>query len=434
MYLLQNANISILIATLLTATTALTSGTIFNVKDYGAKGDGVTLNTKAIMKAMEDVKKNNGGTLLFPAGGKYLTGALNLTSNLIFKVETDATVLGSWNGTDWPLVDAGKVWPQFGHGSDCTPGTPECRLMHQAFLFAWHKENITLTGGGMVNGNANASNWWKCAKQLALEPCNNHARPHLLMFADTDNIVLKHIRFENSPDWSLHFSSCNNVHIDEISVYNPKDAHNSDGIDIDCTTNVIVENSYFSVGDDAIAIKSGIDYFGRMFNKPSRNIIYRNNVIEQGHGLSIGSETSGSIFNVTFENLFLKGTDRGPRIKSCRGRGGHIDGIVYRNITGENVDTSISFDFDYESGLKPTNKSATPALSNVLLENIQFKNSVNMAGEFNGLPESPFVNITLRNVTTTGRSSGKFGHCDNVVNAICEGMDQEQCPPCFKNV
>ena len=108
-------------------------------------------------------------------------------------------------------------------------------------------------------------------------------------------------------------------------------------------------------------------------------------------------------------------------------------GIVYRNITGENVDTSISFDFDYESGLKPTNKSATPALSNVLLENIQFKNSVNMAGEFNGLPESPFVNITLRNVTTTGRSSGKFGHCDNVVNAICEGMDQEQCPPCFKN-
>ena len=306
--------------------------------------------------------------------------------------------------------------------------------MHQAFLFAWHKENITLTGGGMINGNANASNWWKCAKELALEPCNNHARPHLLMFANTDNVVLKNIRFENSPDWSLHFSSCNNVHIDEISVYNPKDAHNSDGIDIDCTTNVIVENSYFSVGDDAIAIKSGIDYFGRIFNKPSRNIIYRNNVIEQGHGLSIGSETSGSIFNVTFENLILKGTDRGPRIKSCRGRGGHIDGIVYRNITGENVETSISFDFDYESGLKPTNKSATPTLSNVLLENIQFKNSVKMAGEFNGLPESPFVNITLRNVLTTGHNSGKFGNCDNVVNAICEGMDQEQCPPCFKNV
>mgnify|MGYP002214368990 CR=1 FL=1 len=158
---------------------------------------------------------------------------------------------------------------------------------------------------GMVDGNANASNWWNCARHLELEPCNGHARPHLLFFADTDNILLKSINFKNSPDWSLHFSSCNNLHINEISVNNPKDAHNSDGIDVDCTTNVIIENSYFSVGDDAIAIKSGIDYFGRRFNKSSRNIIYRNNIIEQGHGLSIGSETSGSIYNVTFENLIF---------------------------------------------------------------------------------------------------------------------------------
>ena len=407
---------------------------IFNVKDYGAKGDGITLDTKAITAAIQAIKINNGGTLLFPSGGKYLTGSLNLTSNLMFKVEKDATVLGSWNGKDWPLVDAGVIWPQFGHASDCTPGTPECRLMHQPFLFAWHETNITLTGGGMVDGNANASNWWNCARHLELEPCNGHARPHLLFFADTDNILLKSINFKNSPDWSLHFSSCNNLHINEISVNNPKDAHNSDGIDVDCTTNVIIENSYFSVGDDAIAIKSGIDYFGRRFNKSSRNIIYRNNIIEQGHGLSIGSETSGSIYNVTFENLILKGTDRGPRIKSCRGRGGHIDGIVYRNITAENLGTSISFDFNYESHIAPTNKSATPTLSNILLENLYFQNSVNTAGEFNGLPESKFVNITLRNVTTDGHGSGKFGNCDNVVNAICEEMDQEQCPPCFKNI
>ena len=73
-------------------------------------------------------------------------------------------------------------------------------------------------------------------------------------------------------------------------------------------------------------------------------------------------------------------------------------------------------------------------MSNILLENLYFQNSVNTAGEFNGLPESKFVNITLRNVTTDGHGSGKFGNCDNVVNAICEEMDQEQCPPCFKNI
>ena len=87
---------------------------IFNVKDYGAKGDGITLDTKAITATIQAIKINNGGTLLFPSGGKYLTGSLNLTSNLIFKVEKDATVLGSWNGKDWPLVDAGVIWPQFG--------------------------------------------------------------------------------------------------------------------------------------------------------------------------------------------------------------------------------------------------------------------------------------------------------------------------------
>eukprot|EP00944_MAST-04C_sp_MAST-4C-sp1_P011892 g11892.t1 len=411
-----------------------TKGAVFNVKDFGAVGDGNTYDTQAISQALNAVKKDNGGTVLFPSGGVYLTGAVNLTSNLIFKVEKGATVLGSWDGNDWNLVDAGAIWPQFGHGSDCDPGTPECRLMHQALLFTWHEANITLTGGGMIDGNANASNWWKCAKNLMLQPCGGYARPHLLMFSNTDSILFNDINFRNSPDWSLHFNSCNDVHLDSISVSNPVDSHNTDGIDVDCTTNVLIENSYFSVGDDAIAIKSGIDYFGRLFDKPSRNIIYRNNVIEQGHGLSIGSETSGSIYNVTFENLVLKGTDRGPRIKSCRGRGGHINGIVYRNITAEDVGTSISFDFNYVSGIPRTNKSATPTLSNVLLENIRFTNSQNSAGEFNGLPESKFVNITLRNVTTDGDNSGKFNKCDNVVNGLCEHMDDEQCPPCFKSI
>ena len=97
-------------------------GAVFNVKDFGAVGDGNTYDTQAISKALIAVKKNNGGTVLFPSGGVYLTGALNLTSNLIFKVEKGATVLGSWDGNDWNLVDAGAIWPQFGHGSDCDLG------------------------------------------------------------------------------------------------------------------------------------------------------------------------------------------------------------------------------------------------------------------------------------------------------------------------
>ena len=171
--------------------------------------------------------------------------------------------------------------------------------------------------------------------------------------SSVSNVSIEGLNFRNSPDWTLHFPSTKYLYIGNIHVYNPEDSPNTDGIDLDCTQGAVIEKSFFSVGDDAIAIKSGIDYFGRLYDKPSRDIIYRDNVIETGHGLSIGSETSGSIYNVTFENIHLKSTDRGPRIKSCRGRGGIVQDIVYRNITGENVGTSISIDLDYSKSAKP---------------------------------------------------------------------------------
>lgn len=411
------------------------SNSIHNVKDFGAKGDGLTKDTKAIQDALNSISKEGYGTLYFPSDGVYLTGSLNLTSNLIVNIESNATIRGSMDGIDWPLLDAGVIWPQFGHGSDCEPGTESCRLMHQALFFAWNEKNITFSGAGTIDANANFDTWWKCADDLSLSPCDNYSRPHLLMLSNTVDVQLSGIRFQNCPDWCLHFTSCVNVHIDSVTVLSPIESPNTDGIDIDCSKNILIENSYFSVGDDAIAIKSGIDYFGRLYNQPSRDIIYRNNVIEQGHGISIGSETSGSIFNVTFENISMKGTKRGPRIKSCRGRGGHVDNIVFRNITGQELETSISFDFNYASGIPPTNESATPYLSNIFLENLHFKNTTEHMGEFIGLKEAKFQNITMKNVITEKVDGLTYGKCENVVNATCVNMqDKSYCPPCFKFV
>ena len=412
----------------------LNENPIYNVIDFGAKGDGITKDTIAIQNALDTISKEGYGTLLFPSNGIYLSGSLNLTSNLIVKIDTNATILGSMDGEDWPLLDAGVIWPQFGHGSDCEPGTESCRLMHQALFFAWDAKNISFIGSGTVDANANFDTWWKCADDLSLPPCNNYSRPHLLMLSNTLDIQMSGLHFKNCPDWCLHFSSCENIHIDSISVTSPIESPNTDGIDLDCSKNVIIENSYFSVGDDAIAIKSGIDYFGRLFDEPSRDIIYRNNIIEQGHGLSIGSETSGSIYNVTFENLSMKGTKRGPRIKSCRGRGGHINNIVFRNITGQELETSISFDFNYDKSKAPTNESATPHLSDILLENLNFKDTSEYLGEFMGLLESNFENITMKNVMfEEGKDDITYGKCENVVNGICVNMQKKKyCPPCFK--
>ena len=221
---------------------------VFNVKAYGAVGDGKTDDTMAIRKASAALKANNGGTLYFPSKGTYLTGAMNLTSNTDFFVDKEATVLGTSNGDDWPLLSAMEIWPQFGHGSDCTPGTEACRLMHQAFIFSWKTENISFRGKGTVDGNANHETWWKCAKNLRLPPCNGYSRPHLMMMSSVKTVSIEDLTFQNSPDWTLHFPSTTDLHINNIVVNNPEDSPNTDGIDLDCTQRVVIENSFFLCG------------------------------------------------------------------------------------------------------------------------------------------------------------------------------------------
>lgn len=119
----------------------------------------------------------------------------------------------------------------------------------------------------------------------------------------------------------------------------------------------------------ALCVKSGIDWFGRSYGRPSKDIVFRNITVGTGHGISVGSEMSGGVQNVTFEDIVMSETKAGPRIKSQRGRGGVIDGIVYRNIVASNVHTMVEFTLNYHSGLAPTNATATPVLRNVLLEN-----------------------------------------------------------------
>lgn len=174
--------------------------------------------------------------------------AFNLSSNCVLNVEVGATILGSPNGNDWPLLDARAVWPQMGHGSDCTPGDESCRLMHQAFVFAWNEKNITITGGGTID--AQGQPWWDCADDLSKAPCNGYGRPHLMMLSSVTGVELVGFSVKNSPDWTLHMASVTDLHVDRVSVNNPSNAPNSDGIDLDCVWNALVENSYFNVGDD----------------------------------------------------------------------------------------------------------------------------------------------------------------------------------------
>lgn len=141
--------------------------------------------------------------------------------------------------------------------------------------------------------------------------------------------------------WTLHFAWVTGLTVANNSVLAPSDSPNTDGMDLDCVQDAIVHNNFVSTGDDALCVKSGIDWFGRTFGRPSANILFADNVVGTGHGISIGSETSGSVTNVTFERIRLNGTSAGPRIKTQRGRGGVISDVVYRDIVGTSLGGTI---------------------------------------------------------------------------------------------
>ena len=421
----------------------------FDVTSYGAVGDGTHKDTSAIRKAAAALHHIGGGTLLFPTGHTFLTGAFNISSNTVLEVQ--GTIMGSSSGDDWPLVDALAVWPQMGHGSDCTGGN--CRWMHQALIFGWNIVNVTISGGGAVDGHG--ASWWACADALDQAPCGGFPRPHLLMMSNSSRVRVANISFSNSPDWTLHFSSVTHLHIHHIRIDNPSSPTiydpNADGIDLDCVQDVLIEHSEINAGDDALCVKSGIDWLGRQYGRPSRDIVFRDVRVGGGHGITIGSETSGGVHNVTFERISLNGTLRGPRIKSQRGRGGVVSDITFRDLVAHNVGTLLTLNLEYHPGLPPTNASATPVLRNVLMDRITAYTTPDgaaraignpnvtgelvagkerLAGVFDGLPESVIANVTLRDVRFVGdQPLPRWGACGHVVGA-CEGVTAH-CPPCF---
>ena len=144
------------------------------------------------------------------------------------------------------------------------------------------------------------------------------------------------------------------------------------GLDLDCVQNALVEENFFDVDDDALCVKSGRDFDGRTYGRPSRDILFRNNVIGRGHGITVGSETSGSVFNVTFDNITMAQTGTGIRMKTQRGRGGVVSGITYRNIDMQEIQGQcVQVTLNYHAGLLKTNKTGTPVFKDILLENVR---------------------------------------------------------------
>ncbi len=362
----------------------------YNVRDFGAKGDGITFDTEAIQKALDTCSKAGGGTVRFPAGS-YYSKPIRVRTKTIVQLDEGATLLASTNHADW-MKEPGD-WLKAKSGGDFIP-----------FISGSDLEDVAFTGKGTIDGNGAV--WWEEAEN-ARQKVSGYTlpRPNLVVLTRGKNIRMTGIRLVNSPKFHFVPTDCDGVLIEDVTVLAPERAANTDAIDPSICRNVKITRCFIDVGDDNVAIKSGKKVEGREF--ACENIEITDCTFKHGHGVSIGSETVGGVRNVIVKNCTFEDTDNGLRIKSRRERGGRVENFICTDIKMTNVHPAISIAAYYQQSTHakfPGDDEAQPITDTTpIFRNITIKNltatSTREAGLIVGLPESLVENVIMENVT-----------------------------------
>lgn len=375
-----------------------------NVKDFGARGNGESLDTLALQAAINACPED--GRVLMPKG-RYLTTPLFLKSNITIHLEKDAVLLGVNDREKYPIL------PGILTGND---GQKEYYLgswegepldCFASLITGINIKDVNIIGEGIIDGNASFETWWKEAKKKRIA-----WRPRTIFFNGCEDILVEGIKVQNSPSWTIHPLMSKNLKFINFKIINPPDSPNTDGINPESCDNVLILGGFFSLGDDCIAIKSGKLYMGKKVKMPSQNINVRNCYMKYGHGaVTIGSEMSGGINNINVQNCIFENTDRGIRIKTRRGRGatGIIDEIHVNNVHMNGVLTPFvinSFYFCDDDGhieyvwtkkLLPVD-DRTPYIKNIYIKNVKCENAHVASGFMYGLPEQKIEKVVMENV------------------------------------
>ena len=372
---------------------------ICNILDYGATVGGKTKNTQSFEKAISDCSAAGGGHVVVPAG-TFLTGPIKLKSNIDLHLEKDAEVIFSTDFSDYLPV----VFSRF-EGIEYYNFSPP--------IYSRNALNIAITGEGTFNGQGRA--WWNLrifsnidglydsaeeevpVKDRVYGDTNKGLRPSFAQFINSQIILLDGVTFVDGPMWTVHPVYSKNIIIKNIKIKTAQ-GPSTDGIVIDSSRNVLVENSHFSTGDDAIAIKSGRDKDGRRVGLASKNIVLRNCQVDEAHGaIAIGSEISGNVENVYAKDFIIKRVQYGFRIKSNMQRGGTAENIWIENLSAENVtEALIQLNTDYEKKYIDY-EDFPPEFRNINITDVfcnKTIDSINIIGQ----PESTLENINLKNI------------------------------------
>lgn len=390
----------------------------FNVTDYGAKPDGVTNNSEAFKKAINDCNAQGGGKVLVPAGN-YLTGPIHLKSNVNFHLAEGAEILFTRDKSAYlPLVHTSYEGMEL--------------MNYSPLIYAYGQKNIAVTGKGVFNGQASNENWWQWVgkeeygykegmpKQTDEEnlprlrkmvadgvPVDErkfgdgyYLRPTFFEPFNCENVLVEGVTFTNAPFWIIHPIKCNNVTVDGVTVRSH--GPNNDGCDPEYSKNVHIKNSIFDTGDDCIAIKSGRNNDGRRVAIPSENIVVENCEMKDGHGgVVMGSEISAGVRNVFVRNCRMDSPnlDRAIRIKTNTLRGGFVENVYVKDLQVGQVKEAVLKINTYYGIYDNQEGEYIPSIKNIFLENVQVENGGEYGLLIKGREQSPVQNVRLKNVT-----------------------------------
>jgi lysophospholipase L1-like esterase len=361
----------------------------FPVTQFGAAGDGKSLDTKAIQSAIDQCSTSGGGVVVVPQG-TFLSGAIFLKQGVDLRIDKDGVLKGTTNIEDYPAV--------------ATRWEGEERQWTSALVNAFDMNNFTLAGEGMIDGSG--EKWLELNRGKRADPTAERPRygsPRLIALQNCKNSNLANLNLKNQACWCVFILYSKDIEVKNLTIRAEHNIPMSDGIDVDSSNGIHIIGCDIDVNDDCIAIKSGKDEDGRRVNRPCENIVVEKCTFRYGHGgVSMGSEVSGGIRNVVIQNCVMEADNWAPiRFKCQPSRGGVVENITYRDIVLK--DTRKAFEFNMEWRMvnpKPAS-DPLPVFRNVRIINVSGTTAT--VGDMHGLKDSPVRNVVFENCNITAK-------------------------------
>ena len=385
-----------------------------NITAYGADPSGKIKCTGIVNDLIDSLSASGGGTLFFPAG-TFLTGPIVMKSNITLYMDAGSVVLFSDDFDDYlPMVPS--RWE-------------DVRVRNfKSQIYAYRCENISIRGDGHFEGQG--KKWWDFMRSVSLNNTGNSKwqeifrrenetllswnqyikgkgdflRPPMITAYECKNVLIEGVSFSNPPFWTIMPAFSENITITGITIENPGNSPNTDGIDPSSCRNVHISDCHITVGDDCIVIKSGRDEDGREAAMPTENITITNCTMLEGHGgVVIGSEMSGGVRRISISNCVFEGTDIGIRIKTMRGRGGVVEDVRVSNVTMYKiVNEGILITLRYQPTQPEPLSERTPAVRNVQISNINIREAQRPVAIY-GLEERAVSQISFNDIRSFSR-------------------------------